>query len=239
MEKNITIIGASGGIGNAVLDLLSDEASVRHILACGRSEISHNSSKVEYHPIDLTDEDAIEQAAKRAAEIGPQDLVFVTTGFLHNDAIHPEKAIRDLSIEGFEQNFAINTIGPAMVAKHFLPIMRKNERSVFACLSARVGSISDNGLGGWYAYRASKAALNMVLKNLSIEAQRRYKQMIILGLHPGTVDSALSKPFQGNVKESKLFTPQYSAEKLLSVIENATVENTGDIIAWDGERIEY
>ncbi len=239
MAMNVTIIGASGGIGNAVVDLLSEQDSIEHILACGRSEISHKALKVEYHPIDLTDEDTIEKAAKRAVEIGPQDLVFVTTGFLHNGDIHPEKAIRDLSIEGFEQNFAINTIGPAMVAKHFLPIMRKNERSVFACLSARVGSISDNGLGGWYAYRASKAALNMVLKNLSIEAARRYKQMIILGLHPGTVDSALSKPFQGNVRDDKLFTPHYSAERLLDVIQNAKIENSGDIIAWDGQRIEY
>lgn len=239
MAMNVTIIGASGGIGNAVVDLLSEQDSIEHILACGRSEISHHAPNIEYHPIDLTDEDAVEKAANRAAEIGPQDLVFVTTGFLHNGDIHPEKAIRDLSIEGFEQNFAINTIGPAMVAKHFLPVMRKNERSVFACLSARVGSISDNGLGGWYAYRASKAALNMVLKNLSIEAARRYKQMIILGLHPGTVDSALSKPFQGNVKESKLFTPNYSAERLLDVIQNAKIENSGDIIAWDGQRIEY
>ncbi|MEP2946159.1 MAG: SDR family NAD(P)-dependent oxidoreductase [Lentilitoribacter sp.] len=239
MAKNITIIGASGGIGAAVVDQLSNKASVKSILACSRSQTSSTSTKVEYQTIDLTREETIQAAAKRASEIGPQDLVFVTTGFLHNDDIKPEKAIRDLSIEGFEQNFAINTIGPALVAKHFLPIMRKDDKSVFACLSARVGSISDNSLGGWYAYRASKAALNMVLKNLSIEAQRRYKQMIILGLHPGTVNSSLSEPFQGNVSKEKLFTPQYSAEKLLSVIENAAIENSGDIIAWDGERIEY
>ncbi|MEO9459308.1 MAG: SDR family NAD(P)-dependent oxidoreductase [Lentilitoribacter sp.] len=239
MTKNITIIGASGGIGKAVVEQLSNSAQIEKILACGRTEISYKAPNVDYQTIDLTDEATIEAAAKRACEIGPQDLVFVTTGFLHNNDVKPEKAIRDLSIEGFEQNFAINTIGPALVAKHFLPIMRKDDKSVFACLSARVGSISDNGLGGWYAYRASKAALNMVLKNLSIEAHRRYKQMIILGLHPGTVDSSLSEPFQGNVSKEKLFTPQYSAEKLLSVIENATIENTGDIIAWDGERIEY
>ena len=239
MVKNITIIGASGGIGNAVIEHLSKSAKFEKILACGRSEISFNSPNIEYQTIDLTDEATIEAAAKRASEIGPQDLVFVTTGFLHNNDIKPEKSIRDLSIEGFEQNFAINTIGPALVAKHFLPVMRKDTKSVFACLSARVGSISDNGLGGWYAYRASKAALNMVLKNLSIEAQRRYKQMIILGLHPGTVNSSLSEPFQGNVSKEKLFTPLYSAEKLLSVIENATIKNSGDIIAWDGQRIEY
>ncbi|MEP2979692.1 MAG: SDR family NAD(P)-dependent oxidoreductase [Lentilitoribacter sp.] len=239
MTKNVTIIGASGGIGNALIEQLSHSAKIENILACGRSEIAFNVPNIEYQTIDLTNEATIELAAQRASEIGPQDLVFVATGFLHNKDVKPEKAIRDLSIEGFEQNFAINTIGPALVAKHFLPVMRKNDRSVFACLSARVGSISDNGLGGWYAYRASKAALNMVLKNLSIEAHRRYKQMIILGLHPGTVDSSLSEPFQGNVSKEKLFTPQYSAERLLSVIENATIENTGDIIAWDGERIEY
>ncbi|MEP3197415.1 MAG: SDR family NAD(P)-dependent oxidoreductase [Lentilitoribacter sp.] len=239
MTKNVTIIGASGGIGNALIEQLSHSAKIENILACGRSEIAFNVPNIEYQTIDLTNEATIELAAQRASEIGPQDLVFVATGFLHNKDVKPEKAIRDLSIEGFERNFAINTIGPALVAKHFLPVMRKNDRSVFACLSARVGSISDNGLGGWYAYRASKAALNMVLKNLSIEAHRRYKQMIILGLHPGTVDSSLSEPFQGNVSKEKLFTPQYSAERLLSVIENATIENTGDIIAWDGERIEY
>lgn len=239
MVKNVTIIGASGGIGKAVVEQLSKSAKCEKILACGRSEISFNSPNIEYQTIDLTDEATIESVAKRASEIGPQDLVFVTTGFLHNNDIKPEKAIRDLSIEGFEQNFAINTIGPALVAKHFLPVMRKDDKSVFACLSARVGSISDNGLGGWYAYRASKAALNMVLKNLSIEAQRRYKQMIILGLHPGTVDSSLSEPFQGNVSKEKLFTAQYSAQKLLEVIDNATFENSGDIIAWDGQRIEY
>lgn len=239
MVKNVTIIGASGGIGKAVVEQLSNSAQIEKILACGRSEISFNSPNIEYQTIDLTDEATIESVAKRASEIGSQDLVFVTTGFLHNNDIKPEKAIRNLSIEGFEQNFAINTIGPALVAKHFLPVMKKDDKSVFACLSARVGSISDNGLGGWYAYRASKAALNMVLKNLSIEAQRRYKQMIILGLHPGTVDSSLSEPFQGNVSKEKLFTPQYSAQKLLEVIDNATFENSGDVIAWDGQRIEY
>lgn len=239
MTKNVTIIGASGGIGNAVVEQLSKSAQIKNILACGRSEMSFNALNVEPQTLDLTNEATIERAAQRACEIGPQDLVFVTTGFLHNNDVKPEKAIRDLSIKGFEQNFAINTIGPALVAKHFLPVMRKDDKSVFACLSARVGSISDNGLGGWYAYRASKAALNMVLKNLSIEAQRRYKQMIILGLHPGTVKSGLSKPFQGNVSQEKLFTPQYAAQKLLDVIESATLEDSGDIIAWDGQRIEY
>lgn len=239
MAKNITIIGASGGIGQAVIDQLSNLASVENILACGRTKKPTYSANIKFHPIDLTHEETIKNAAQRAAEQGPQDLVFVTTGFLHNDTIKPEKAIRDLSIAGFEQNFAINTIGPALVAKHFLPIMRKDQRSVFACLSARVGSISDNSLGGWYAYRASKAALNMVLKNLSIEAQRRYKKTIILGLHPGTVDSHLSKPFQGNVAKDKLFSSQYSAEKLLNIIDNATTKDSGDIIAWDGQRIEY
>lgn len=239
MSKNVTIIGASGAIGNAIIEQLSANTNIHSILALSRTEVCFSSPKVQSARLDITDEISIASAAKMAADIGPQDLVFIATGFLHNDALKPEKAIRELSAESFKQNFAINTIGPALVAKHFLPILRKQNKSVFACLSARVGSISDNQIGGWYAYRASKAALNMVLKNLSIEASRRFKQAIIIGLHPGTVDSGLSKPFQNNVASNKLFTPEYSAQQLLKIIENVTIEDSGQVIAWDGKKIEY
>lgn len=124
-----------------------------------------------------------------------------------------------------------------MVAKHFLPKLAKDQRAVFAALSARVGSISDNQLGGWYSYRASKAALNMIIKNLSIEMKMRYKQAIIVGLHPGTVDSRLSKPFQANVPAGKLFTADYAVAKMLEVINTLTPENSGKYYAWDGKEI--
>ena len=125
-----------------------------------------------------------------------------------------------------------------MVAKHFLPKLNKENRSIFAALSARVGSISDNQLGGWYAYRTSKAALNMVIKNAAIEIGRLNKKAIIVGLHPGTVDSNLSMPFQGNVPDGKLFTPEYSVQKLLQVLTNLTSEQSGKCFAWDGTEVK-
>ncbi|NBR34275.1 MAG: short-chain dehydrogenase [Rhodobacteraceae bacterium] len=120
---------------------------------------------------------------------------------------------------------------------HYLPLLPRDRRGVFAALSARVGSISDNQLGGWYAYRASKAALNMILKNAAIEAARRYKLSVVVGLHPGTVDSSLSKPFQGNVREGKLFGPEYAADHLIRVIDNLTPDQSGKCFAWDGSEI--
>ena len=131
----------------------------------------------------------------------------------------------------------VNTIGPTLVGKYFIPFLRKDARSVFAFLSARVGSISDNKLGGWYSYRASKTALNQIIKNFSIEVKRSNINAIFVGLQPGTVKSYLSKPFEKNVKADKLFTPDYSAEKLLDVISNLTNENSGKVYAWDGEEI--
>ena len=126
-----------------------------------------------------------------------------------------------------------------MTAKYFVPLLRRDEKAVFAALSARVGSISDNRLGGWYAYRASKAALNMVLKTTAIEIGRRFKNQIIVGLHPGTVDTPLSKPFQANVPADKLFTPEFSAERLLTVIDGLTAADSGNLFDWAGERIEF
>jgi NAD(P)-dependent dehydrogenase (short-subunit alcohol dehydrogenase family) len=166
-------------------------------------------------------------------------VILVATGLLQGEGISPEKNVRALSHEGFTKSFEINTIGPAMTAKYFVPLLSRDGKSVFAALSARVGSISDNRLGGWYAYRASKAALNMVLKTLSLEIGRRFKNQIIVGLHPGTVDTGLSKPFQGNVPEGKLFTPEFAAGKLLSVIDGLSAEDSGNLFDWAGEQIEF
>ncbi len=122
-------------------------------------------------------------------------------------------------------------------AKHFLPLLHKDKRAVFAALSAKVGSIPDNHLGGWYAYRASKVALNMMIKNASIKMGRRYKQAVIGGLHPGTVDSNLSKPFQSHAKVGKIFTPDYAAEKLISVLEDLSPDDSGNCFGWGGQEI--
>ena len=151
---------------------------------------------------------------------------------------HPDRNKDDKTSEKkFKEVFFVNTILPSIIAKHFIPKLSKNNQSILAFMSARVGSISDNKLGGWYAYRASKSALNMMIKNLSIEVGRKNKNAILVGLHPGTVNSKLSKPFQSNVPEKKLFTPDQSVNYLLQVLSKLKNEDSGKIFAWDGSEI--
>jgi len=143
-----------------------------------------------------------------------------------------------ISASNFEKIFAANTIFPALVAKHFIHKLNTKSKTIFTSISARVGSISDNHLGGWYAYRMSKAALNMFIKTAGIETARTNKNAVIVGIHPGTVDSELSKPFQARVPDGKLFTPEYSAEKLIEVLQNLTISDTGKCFAWDSKEIQ-
>ncbi len=162
-------------------------------------------------------------------------VVIVASGLLHAaDGLSPEKSMRALDAVAMQRLFAVNAIGPALVAKHFMPLMPRQGRVVFAAVSARVGSISDNRLGGWYGYRASKAALNQLIRTLSIEWSRTARDSICVGLHPGTVDTALSAPFQGNVSAGSLFTPAHSAGALLQVLDQLTPAQTGRVFAWDG-----
>jgi NAD(P)-dependent dehydrogenase (short-subunit alcohol dehydrogenase family) len=234
---NACVIGASGGIGAAFSDHLAADPAVSIVHAGARSAI-RSCAKRRAFPIDLTDEQMIGTAAQIIGAHGPLHLIIIATGLLHDgDALQPEKSYRAQSADAYARAFAINTIGPALVAKHFLPLLPRNGRSVFAILSARVGSISDNRTGGWHAYRASKAALNMIVRNLSIELARSHPEAIAVALHPGTVDTALSAPFQRNVAEGKLFTPDYSAQRLLSVIDTLVPSDSGNLFAWDGERI--
>lgn len=232
----VCIIGASSGIGGAFVDLLSDRPDVDRIIAFSRAGTSHSSAKVEDWRMDITNEASIKDAADQLKTQGAPDLVIVASGLLSDrEDLQPEKSYRQQSFEAFEQVFAVNTFGPAMVARYFLPLMPRKTRNVFAVLSARVGSISDNRIGGWHAYRASKAALNMLLKNYAIEQARRSDQFIAVGLHPGTVDTDLSKPFQGNVPDKQLFSPEQSAKYLMSVIDGLTPEDSGLVFDWAGE----
>lgn len=163
--------------------------------------------------------------------------MIVASGILQGGNAAPEKSWRALSADGLACYFAVNAAGPALVAKHFLPLLPREGRSVFAALSARVGSIGDNRLGGWYGYRASKAALNMLVKTLAIELARTRRQAICVALHPGTVNTGLSAAFQHGVAPEKLFAPQRSAGHLLDVIANLTPADSGGCFAWDGSRI--
>lgn len=234
---NISIIGCNGSIGAALTKNVSERYTNAITHAFSRHKPENIIPDVTYHSINYEDETSIEKAADKVAIEKPIDIAIVTIGILHDNEILPEKSLKELSAKKFKHLFEVNAILPAIVAKYFLPKLNKEKPSVFAILSARVGSISDNRLGGWYAYRASKAALNMIIKTAAIETERYNEQSIVVGLHPGTVDSNLSKPFQRNVPEDKLFTPDYSAKKLLEVIENLKAKDSGKCFAWDGKQI--
>lgn len=226
VPASAVVIGASGGVGAAVVEALTARGRHATIHALSRSGTG----------LELEDEASIRAAAQAVAQGPAPDLVFVATGILH-DGFAPERSWRALEPEHLLRDYRVNAIGPALVAKHFLPLAPRDRRFVFAALSARVGSIGDNRLGGWHAYRASKAALNMILRNLAIETARTHRQAVIAGLHPGTVDTDLSRPFQGGVPEGRLFTPRHSAERLLTVIDGLTPADSGGVFAWDGMRI--
>ncbi len=235
---SVAVVGASGGIGRAMCRQLNDDARVDAIYAFSRQEIDA-AGKIQWFPMDIADESSIEYAMDAIGDVR-FDLVLVLTGILHSgDQLRPERRLEEVSAGSMARVFAINTIGPALVAKHLLPRLTKGRKTVFAALSARVGSIADNRLGGWVSYRASKAALNQVLRTLSIEHARRWPDSAVVALHPGTVDTALSRPFTGNTPDDKLFTPERSADYLLDVINGLTKDDTGGFFAWDGSRIEF
>ena len=233
---NAAIIGASGGIGGALASRLEQSGDYARVLRFSRRP------GVDSESIDILDEASI-MAAAAAAEsaVDRLDLILVATGRLQDAcwSVLPEKSWRALDAGALQAMFAVNTIGPALVAKHFLPLLRRGTRGVFAALSARVGSIEDNHLGGWYGYRASKAALNMMVRTLAIELSRRNPDAVCVALHPGTVDTPLSAPFQRGVRPEKLFAPETAAEHLLRVIAELSPADSGKLLAWDGSAVPF
>ena len=225
------IIGTSGGIGAALARSVRASRAFETCWSLSRSAPAKDLA-TDRLALDLTDEASIAEAAAQCRDVS---LVIVATG----DLKAPEKTYRSLDPAALARAFQINTIGPALVAKHFAPLMPRNGRSVFAVLSARVGSIGDNRLGGWYGYRASKAALNQVIRTLAVEQTRSRPDSICVALHPGTVDTALSQPFQSGTPAEKLFTPERSARALLGVIDGLTPADTGGFFAWDGQAIDW
>ncbi len=231
-KTSAVVVGASGGIGGAFEAALVEE---------GAFDIVHGFARSRSGPyrLDLLDEASIAAAAAHVAQGPAPALVIVATGLLHEGDLGPEKAVRDLDPAWLSRLYAVNAIGPALVAKHFLPLMPRTGSPVFAALSARVGSISDNRLGGWHGYRASKAALNMLVRNLAIEERRRNDRAIVVALHPGTVDTALSRPFQGNVQPGRLFDAERAALQLLDVIEELKVTDSGKLFDYEGTEIPF
>lgn len=232
------IFGASGAIGGALARQLAEVYSC-DVYAFARRDLCFNHQNITALPVDFENEETLLHLANAIGEEGPLSGILVATGFLHSDTIQPEKSLKQLSAENMQQNFFVNAVIPALVAKHFSLLLNHKAPAVFAALSARVGSIEDNRLGGWYSYRASKAALNMLIKTMAIEIHRRRPLSTIIGLHPGTVDSALSSPFQKNISPEKLFRADYAAENIIKILEAAAPEDSGKIFAWDGKIIPY
>lgn len=222
--SKVNIVGSTGGIGHALADRIATlGGTVEHI--------SRSSTPA----IDYDRPETIASAARQLKSSGTYDMVIVATGILHGEDFDPEKSWKALEADALDRYFRINATGPALVARHFLPLLSKG--GIFAALSARVGSIGDNRLGGWYGYRASKAALNQIIRTLAIEEARKSDGKLVVALHPGTVDTPLSSPFQRNVPKEQLFDPAKSAAKLLDVLARLTAEDSGKHLDWAGKTI--
>lgn len=228
MSATHLVVGASGAIGGAVADRWSADYGSGRVLRAARA-----GADLVLDPLDAL------SLAEAAAQIPDDSLeaVFVATGILHNQHATPEKTLRQLDGAAMAHVFTVNSIAPMLVAQALFAKLRRRGPAMFAVLSARVGSISDNHLGGWYSYRASKAALNMMVKTLAIEGARRRPELVCVGLHPGTVDTPLSKPFQGGVPAEQLFAPAEAATHLSRVMAALTPAQSGRIWAWDGQEI--
>ncbi len=222
------VFGATGGIGAALVDALRATDRFTPIIAFSRATTP---------PIDLLDEASLAHAAAVAADRGPLRLVIDATGFLHDDNQAPEKTWRELDAAKLARAFALNAIGPALIMKHVLPRLPRTGKTVFATLSARVGSIGDNRLGGWYGYRASKAALNQLVRTASVELARRSPEAICVALHPGTVATALSAPFAATGLE--VHTPPAAARRLLAVLDQLTPDSNGGFFDWRGQPVPW
>ena len=247
-SDNQLIIGASQGIGLALVKYGLITSSARVMAAsrqASRSDALLNlraqyPGRLILVDLDITDEQSV---MRYANSLGDQCLRLVvnTTGILHREpeGIWPEKRIEDLEAQSFEALMRVNAWGNALLLKALLPFMDRAAPCWWGVLSARVGSIEDNKMGGWYSYRASKAALNQIIKTASIECQRRYPNLTLAALHPGTTDTQLSKPFQKNVPPEKLFTPEFVADRLMSVLMGLAPIDSGGFFAWDGQPIPY
>ncbi|MFC3093645.1 SDR family NAD(P)-dependent oxidoreductase [Alteromonas sediminis] len=238
-ENTILVIGASGGIGKAVVEAFSTAYPDSQVYALSRSDTEFAQKNVKSIKLDTGSEHAVAHWCQANREMSFRYVVGCV-GVLHSEesALSPEKRLEDISTEGLSQYFTVNTIVPAIWIKHLVNCVSKSASTV-CFLSARVGSITDNKLGGWYGYRASKSALNMIMKTASVEYRRRTKHTGFVCYHPGTVDTALSKPFQANVKPEKLFSSAFTAERLVDILAKVDTDNGPYYLDWDGKPIQW
>ena len=235
----VIVIGANSGIAQELIQTLIDNEDVSEWIS------TRNSPAIEHHKIrhsyvDIEDEQQIADWVQDMKEAKFQpNLILNCLGILHTNEFGPEKTWRHLDYDVMKKVFAINAFAVPMLGRYLIPLISRNERVIFLSFSARVGSISDNRLGGWYSYRASKAAHNMFVKTLSIEAKFKYPHFCIASYHPGTVDTKLSKPFTKRYPAEKLFSPSRAVQEVMNVISTLEAENSGEFFAWDGSSIQY
>lgn len=230
------VVGSSGGIGKSFCEYLLNLSNVEKVIGLSRSPTNIENSKFVSYKIDITDENSIVKASEFIEEA---HLIVIATGVLHDDTMMPEKSLNNLSLDHLQHAFDINTIGPALLLKHLCKKLTPKEPSLVVVLSAKVGSINDNFLGGWYGYRASKAALNMIVRTAGIEIQRFHPNQSIVSMHPGTVTTKLSDPFTTNYPKDKLIDPDGAVDRLIGVIDTLGPANNGQFIDWDGTKISY
>ena len=237
------VLGASGGLAQAIVSELMADAAIDRVIAVSRHSAPAHFSNGAAGPLWIETEysepamaTVVEQLQPFAGQI---IRVVICHGILHGDNLWPEKRLEDISAESLQTVFQANTVVPVLWLKLLHRLLKSKQRCVVAALSARVGSIGDNHLGGWYAYRSSKAALNMMLRTLSIEYARRVKNVKIISFHPGTTDTALSKPFQASVPSDKLFTPEFVAERLCGIMAAAEIDGQLSYLDWDNKSIPW
>ena len=236
MKKNILIAGSSGAIGREFTKFYSDDPNVEKIVTLSRKIDDTVHHKIQSLEIDYSKAESFENLDK-ISHLESITTIIIATGILHSDQIKPEKSIDDINSEALEKVFQVNVYGPILLVKKLLPLIKKSQGVKIIFLTARVASISDNELGGWYSYRSSKTSLNMMIKNLSIELQRANKENIVIGIHPGTVKSALSEPFLRHVKHS-IFSPSESVELMTQVISKISQKDSGKCFDFLGKVID-
>lgn len=233
--NGLALVVGTGGIGEAISERLQQRFPDLTLVTAGREGGTRHQVQ-----LDLESDADLGLLAPALQQFGkPLRLVFNCSGRLHGPGLKPEKRLTQVTREALAEQFSINAFAPVLLAKAVEPLFERDRPVHFASLSARVGSISDNRTGGWYAYRAAKSAQNQLLKTLSVEWSRRWPNATVTLLHPGTTDTALSKPFQSFVPPEKLFSPERAADQLLTVLSTQTPQQSGSFLAWDGQPIDW
>jgi len=222
-KTNTLIIGANGTIGSALVEAYDGTGQV---MTLSRDQTDYQEESLSQIANELKAEHSFAQ-------------IICCIGTLHDDIVQPEKSLSQLNATTLQHYFYVNSVLPALIFKHFAPLLTKTEISRFASLSAMVGSTSDNQLGGWYGYRASKAALNSLVKTASIELSRTHKKSVLVAIHPGTTVGHLTAPFAKNIAPSKYYPPEQTAQRIKQVMGNLTPQQTGDFLNWDGQQLPW